>query len=277
MSSFATEASADRFRIGGRAHVRIGGGSTFRVHTPRVYWRPRYTYARPAYRVHIGGSIWVGGGYYYPRYASPPPATYCDCGPSTVPAYYHPVQPAPATYATYAEPAPQLPRWGLGVFAGGVNVEGEPEGSDLGLIARLRLTPGLLIEGEIAKTELEDGMRVDRRLGAGLVWEIAKYNKLTPYLVGSVGVTQVDVDNQWESSQSYGELGVGLRYAITPRFHIIGDIRAGSREMIDGDDRNDDPSLSSGGGGNLTTRALVPTDDEGEEFSRARIGLLAYF
>ena len=46
----------------------------------------------------------------------PPPAPYpCDCGPS-VPAYYPPVAPAPATYVAAPAPEPEAPRLGLGVF-----------------------------------------------------------------------------------------------------------------------------------------------------------------
>jgi hypothetical protein len=264
LAGSASEASADiRIRVGGHAHVGVGGG--WRVRTPRVHWRPR-AYARPAVRVRVGGSIWLGGGYYYNRtYAAPPPA-YCECGPSSVPSYY-PVAPAPAVYAAVAA-RPALPRFGIGLFAGGVDVEGEHVGDDLGVLARLRLTPGLLLEGEVGKSELEDGIREDRRLGGGLVWEIGAYNRWAPYLVGSLGVMQTEVGDDWSTTQSFGELGVGLRWAITPNIHLAADIRAGSRQQVDEEGRRPDVAVE---------RALAPQKDESEEYTRFRASALFYF
>jgi len=261
-----SDAQADiRVRVGGHAHIRVGGG--YRVRTPRVYWRPRWNYARPAYRVHVGGSIWLGGGYYTQPYAQPPPPpAYCDCGPSTVPSYY-PVAPAAATYAAVA-PAPQLPRFGIGLFAGGVDVEGNHVGDDLGVLGRLRLTPGLLIEGEVGKSELANGVRVDRRLGGGLVWEIGAYNRWAPYLVGSLGVTQTEVGKTWNTTQSFGEVGVGLRWAITPNFHLGADIRAGTRQEVDSSGTRPDVGVA---------REVTPTANQGEQYTRARLSAMLYF
>jgi hypothetical protein len=262
------DASADiRVRIGGGSHIRVGGG--WHVRTPRVHWRPRWHYARPAYRVHIGGAIWLGGGYYTRPYAAPPPPpAYCDCGPSTVPSYY-PVSPGPATYAA-AAPAPRLPTFGIGLFAGGVDVEGDHVGEDYGVIGRLRLSRGLLVEGEVGKNELEDGARVDRRLGGGLVWEMSPFNRWSPYLLGSLGVTQVDVgDGDFSTTQSFGELGIGLRWAISPSLHLAADVRAGSRQNVD--EEGTRPSVGIG-------RAVAPpAGDEGEQYTRARLSAILYF
>jgi hypothetical protein len=258
------EASADvRIRIGGHAHVRVGGGVS--VRTPRVYWRPRWNYARPAPRVHISGSIWVGGGYYYGRtYAAPPPPAYCDCDTSSVPSYY-PVAPSATTYA--AAPAPELPRFGIGVFAGALDVEGDHVGNDLGLQARLRLTPGLLIQGEIAKTELEDGARVDRRLAAGLVYEIGAYNRWAPFLLGDVGVTQAEVGDDWSTTQSFAEIGGGIRWAITPNLHLGADLRVGSRQNVD--EEGTRPAVGIG-------REVAPSENEAEETFASRAWLMLY-
>lgn len=261
----ANDASADvRIRIGGHAHVRVGGGIS--VRTPRVHWRPRWNYARPTYRVRVGGSIWVGGGYYYGRtYAAPPPPAYCDCDTSTVPSYY-PVAPAATSYAVAARP--ELPRFGIGVFAGGVDVEGEHVGNDLGVMARLRLTPGLLIQGEVAKSELEDGLRVDRRLAGGLVYEIGAYNKWAPFLLGNLGVTQADVGDDWTTTQSFAEIGGGLRWAITPNLHLGADLRVGSRQNVD--EEGTRPTVG-------TARAITPAADEGEEYTSGRAWAMLYF
>lgn len=260
----AREAAADvRIRIGGHAHVRVGGGVS--VRTPRVYWRPRWNHARPTHRVRIGGSIWVGGGYYYGRtYAAPPPA-YCDCDTSSVPSYY-PVAPSATAYAV--APRPELPRFGIGVFGGGVQVEGEHVGNDLGVMGRLRLTPGLMIQGEIAKSELEDGVRVDRRLAGGLVYEIGAYNRWAPYLLGNLGVTQAEVGDDWTTTQSFGELGGGIRWAITPNFHLGADLRVGSRQNVD--EEGTRPTIG-------TARAVTPADDEGEEYTSGRLWGALYF
>lgn len=258
------EASADvRIRVGGSAHVRVGGH--VRVRGPHVRWRVRRP-PPPPLRIHVGGAIWVGGGYYGPRFsAPPPPPADCDCGSGN----YYPVvaQPSAGVYVAPA-PRPALPRWGVGVAAGGMDVEGQDAGDDLALIGRLRLTPRWQLEGEIGKSELADGSRVDRRLGAGLNFEFSPYNRFTPYLVGSMGVTQVEVAaGEYESAQSFGELGIGLRYAITPRIHLAGDIRAGSRSAID-----DEPQPLD-----AAARSITPPDDESEEYTRARLSAVLFF
>ena len=255
--------------VGGHAHIRVGGGGWGYVRTPRVYWRPRWNYyARPAYRIHIGGAIWVGGGYYYRPYAAPPPPAYCDCGPAAVPSYsYYPVAPSATTYAAVQAPPP-LPRFGIGLFAGGVDVEGQHASSELGFLARVRLTPGLLIEGDVAKSELEDGTRIDRRLGAGLVWEIGAYNTFAPYLVGEGGVMQAEVGSDWSTTQSFGEIGVGLRWALSRNFHLAADIRAGTRHEVDENGQRADLGVA---------REIAPPEDEDEQYTRGRISALLYF
>lgn len=253
-----------RVHIGGSAHVRVGGG--VRVRVPQVRWYRRH-YAPPPPHVAVSGHIWLGGGYYSgPNYAPPPPpAPTCDCGPSQVPSYY-PVSAPPVAYAS-AAPVPALSRWGVGVFAGGVDVEGQPEGSDLGLLGRYRLSPSLAIEGEIGKTELASGARVDRRLGAGLVWEAWAHNRLAPYLVGSVGVTQAEVGGDWSTNQNFGELGVGLRWRVTPSIDLAADVRAGSRSSI----ADEAPPTD------VASRMLAPSTDSAEEYSRARLSALINF
>lgn len=259
------DARADiRIHLGGHAHVSVGGGIS--VRTPRVYWRPRWNYARPTYRVHVGGAIWVGGGYYYGRtFAAPPPPAYCDCDTSSVPSYY-PVAPTATTYAAVTRP--ELPRFGIGVFGGGVDVEGDHVGSDMGVMARLRLTPGLLIEGDIAKSEIEGGTRTDRRLGGGLVYEFGAYNTWAPYVVGTLGVTQAEVGNDWTTTQSFGELGIGLRWALTPNLHLGADIRAGSRQNVD--ESGTRPTVG-------VAREVTPSSTDGEQYTRAQLSAILYF
>lgn len=279
LSTLATvdTAEANRFRFGGggrvRVHARVGvpsGGVSVRYSRPyaRPYWRPR-TWS-------VGGSIWVGGGY-YPRYRYYRPYYYYTPVPSYYGYYsttYYPVAPAPAVTTTVVAPAPrpELPKFGLGLFAGGVSVEDRNESSDVGALARFRLTPGLILEGEIGKQTYEESMRTDRRLGASLLYEIGAYNKLAPYVLAGLGVQQADVAGGYETTQNFGELGIGLRWAVTPNFHLTFDVRAGSRASVS-DDR---PEPVDG----VVARTVSPPSadsGESEEYSRARLAAILYF
>lgn len=263
----ANDASADvRVRIGGSAHVRIGGGPRVRyVHRP--YWRYHRVH-RPT--VYVGGHIWLGGGYYYERpFAQPPPPpppADCNCGGQ----YYGPIAPAPATYvSTPVVAEPVLPRWGFGVFMGGVSVDGEHEGEDLGLVGQFRLTRGLILEGEIAKNTLEDGGRVDRRMMAGLTYELGAERRWAPYLTAGIGTSQVEVEGGWQDNQALGEIGAGLRWRLSPRLALFGDMRLGSRETLEQETRD------GGVPTDASLRSLVPEQEE--EYSRVRLGAMLTF
>ncbi|HEU0037390.1 MAG TPA: outer membrane beta-barrel protein [Kofleriaceae bacterium] len=256
-------------------HARVSGGVS-------VGWaRPAY---RPSYRHwSVGGRVYVGGGYYpyysyygyYPRYRyyyyyTPVPSYYGVYSS----AYYYPVQPAPQTTVAAVAPAPrpELPKLGIGLFGGGVSVEGVDQSSDVGLLGRVRLTTGLLVEGELGKTSYENDLRVDRRLGASLVYEIGAYNKFAPYVLAGLGVQQAEVgDGQFSTTQNFGEIGVGLRYAFTPHFHVMFDVRAGSRDTVSQD------AMPTG---DVITRSVTPpseSSNESEEYTRARLAAMLYF
>ena len=274
LSTLATvdTAEANRFRFGGggrvRVHARVGvpsGGVS--VSYSRPYWRPRTSWS-------VGGHIHVGGGY-YPRYRYYRPYYYYTPVPSYYGYYsttYYPVAPAPAVQTTVVAPAPrpELPKFGLGLFAGGVSVEDRNESSDVGALARFRLTPGLILEGEIGKQTYEESQRTDRRLGASLIYEIGAYNKLAPYVLAGLGVQQADVDGSYTTTQNFGELGIGLRWAVTPAFHLAFDIRAGSRASV---------SDNSPDAGTVARSVSPPSPDssESEEYSRARLSAILYF
>jgi hypothetical protein len=262
-----TPSTADagvRIRIGGGVKVKVGG----HVHVgPRVsarVRRPHVVRYRPA-RLRIGGAIYIGGGAYYgTRFAQPPPPEPpCDCDTGVAP--YYPGVTTPATVYV----APELPRFGIGVSAGSVDNENDVSGSDVALLARLRLTRSgsLELEGELGKSELEDSQRIDRRLGGALVWNLAPRNRLVPYLVGGMGVTQVQLADDWTTDQSYGEVGVGLTYKLSPRLHIGADLRAGSRTEVERETRTPDDTLSI---------SLAP-DEEGENYTRGRLSAMLYF
>lgn len=251
--------------IGGHVHVHIGGGHG------TVHWTVHRPPPPPPVDVHVGGAIWVGGGTYYgPRYsAPPPPPSYgCDCGTSD----YYPVTAGPAPVVVASSPArPALPRWGVGVAAGGVDVQGNHSGDDLALLGRFRFTPGLSIEGEIGKSSLADNSRVDRRMGASLVYEIGAYNRWAPYAVGGMGVTQVDVGGgDYQSDQSFAELGVGLRFSLSSRIDIAADVRAGSRKTIT--ESKADTGTTVG-----AAAMVVPPADGNEDYTRFRLSAMLYF
>ncbi|MBA2541578.1 MAG: outer membrane beta-barrel protein [Deltaproteobacteria bacterium] len=282
----AETADAGRYRFGGggRVHARAHGGVSIN------YSRPAY---RPSYSGYSGRSSWgvrgriyVGPRYsYYPRYYQPYPRYYYYYQP--VPSYYgtysepsyYPVQPAARTAVVVAPAArPQLPRFGIGLFAGGNQVEGTDgfdtkDSSEIGLLGRFRLTQGLLLEGEIGKQEYADNLRVDRKMGVALVYEIGAYNKLAPYVLGGIGVQQAEVgDGAFETRQNYGEIGIGLRYAATPNFHLMFDVRAGSRATASSDELSGDADVA--------TRQVTPPSErsnDAENYSRARLAAMFYF
>ena len=248
-------------RFSGRVHGRVGG-----VRFARPFWRPR---------VWVGGSVWVGG-YYYPR------PYYYYYYPESVPSYYYgqggygsyyPVQPNAAPGVVVAAPQrPPMPTFGIGVAAGGSSVDGRQDTSDLSALVRFRLTPGLLIEGELGRTSFKDDVRVDRRIGGSLIWELGARNALAPYLLGGAGVEQADVDGSFSTTQEFGELGVGLRWALSRNLHLTFDVRAGARKAID----SNQPATVS-----PAARTIAPPSgnngDDTENFTRGRLAAILYF
>lgn len=270
-------ADAGRYRFGGggsvRVHARVGHPSVSVSYSRGVRWAPRRSWS-------VGGRVYVGG--YYPRYRYYRPYYYYHYQP--VPSYYgyyeqsyYPVAPAvapaPAPAVAVAAPAPRraLPKLGIGLFAGGVSVEDRDESSDIGVLGRFRLTPGLLIEGELGKTEYEDNLRVDRRLGASLVYEIGAYNRLAPYVLAGIGAQQAEVGGDYTTTQNFAEVGVGLRLALSSNLHLLFDIRAGSRASVS----SDSPDVVD-----VAARTISPPSvdsDENEEYTRARLSAALYF
>jgi hypothetical protein len=257
-------AQADVIHVGGSASVRIGGG--IRVRTPRVHWRPH----RYHYGPRRGAVIYYGGGYYDYRWAAPPPPPPpCDCAPG-VPSYYPPAAPVPVVVAQPAPP--RLARLGLGGFVGGTDVDGEGEADDAGLFARLRLTRGLILEGEIAHSELGDD-REENRVGGSLIYEFGAANRWAPYILGGIGVSvrEDEYGVEEEYGRGYGEIGIGLRWALTERFHLAADIRAGAAGTIEEDDWDEDDAVRS------AAFQPRPDDDEAVEYTRARLSAVIYF
>jgi len=197
-----------------------------------------------------------------------------------VPSYYggsyYPVQPqasaAPGVVAV-AAPEPPLPVFGIGVFAGGSNIKDKQDSSDVGLLGRLRLSQGLLLEAEIGKTSFQDNVRVDRRIGGSLLYEIGATNNLAPYLLAGGGVQQADVGGSFTTTQDFGEIGVGLRWALSRNLALTFDIRAGRRKTID----SNQPDVLP-----VAARTVAPpssTNDANntEDYSRGRLAAILSF
>jgi hypothetical protein len=251
-------------------HVRFSGGARFSGHVrggvsvrfARPGFRPSRPFWRP--RVWVGGSVWVGDYYYYPE---------------AVPSYYgnsyYPVAPgtnaAPGVMAAVA-PRPSLPTLGIGVFAGGTNVQDRQDSTDLGAMVRLRLGTGLLVEGELAKTTFKDNVRVDRRIGGSLLYEFGAYNSLAPYVLAGGGVNQADVDGSFTTTQDFGEVGVGLRWALSRNLHLTFDIRAGRRKTVDS---NQPDAISN------AVRSVAPPsggiNNDTEDYTRGRLAAVLNF
>lgn len=271
-------AEAGRHRFGGggsaRVHVRAPSGGV----SVRYSRSPRFS---PQRSWSVSGRVYVGPRYRAPRYRYYRPYYHYHYY-RPVPSYYgyyeqsyYPVAPAPAVAPAVAVAAPaprrELPKFGIGLFAGGVSVEDVDESSDVGVLGRFRLTKGLLIEGELGKTSYEDALRVDRRLGASLVYEIGAHNRLAPYVLGGLGVQQADVGGEFTTRQNFAELGIGLRFALTPHFHLLLDVRAGSRASVS----SDEPGVAD-----VAARVVSPPSvgsDESEEYTRARLAAALYF
>lgn len=266
LTASAGSARADRFA------VRVGGHAGFHAHAHfhvRIGAAPYHVHVRVRPRAGVYYRTWFGPRYYWGvRFAAPPPpppSCYYECGTS---AYYVERPAEPVTVVAQPPPAPEpaLPTLGLGAFFGSSSVSHNDAGDDFGLVGRLRLTTHLRLEGELSKTELDGGARVDRRLGAALLWDFAPYGRLSPFVLAGAGVGRTDTDGAGDpTDQGYGEIGVGLEWHLSDRLSIIGDLRAGQIA-----NQRDDRAVA------LSTSPTASVDQK-EDFTRARIGALVFF
>lgn len=226
-------------------------------------------------------------------FADPPPPIYdpCDYGcqepvPSyglTVvepvyvepvyvePIYVEPVQVRPVHVYVDGAAAPAArssmeSRWGIGAFAGTMSTRGMESGSDLGLVGQYRFTPAFALELEVAKSKQADGGRVDRRLGAALLYNLTPRRKLAPFLLAGAGYGQSEIAaGEFHAQQGYGEVGAGLRLRISESVSLVGDIRSGRRST------RDDRVYMSKASMNGATLA------NNEDYTRIRLGGLLTF
>ena len=275
------------FSVGGGGGVHVsswgaGGGVAAHWSRPTRHWNGNASTWGVRGHIYVGG----GGGYYQPYRPY-----YYYYGPEYVPSYYgtsyYPIDGTGAPAAAVSTPQPDLPRLGIGLFAGGQNVAtrggdsfgngsitGSNNGStDVGVLGRIRLTPGLIIEGELGKTNFKNDLRVDRRLGGSLIYEFGAYNTFAPYVLAGIGAQQADVGGTYTTTQDFAEIGVGLRFALSRNLAITADIRAGSRNTVS----SDQPTAGVGG----VARTVAPPDGKGnsdpENYTRGRLAAILYF
>jgi hypothetical protein len=286
-------------RYGTSVNVGVRGGGYYGGGVHYGYSRGyggRGYYGYGGYRYGWRGGIYVGGYYgwgcgwpYYCGYSGYPYYYGADYVPSYYGGSYYPVATGPSAAAAVAvvPPRPQLPRFGIGASAGFVSSDlntsqGQTE-TDLSLLGRFRLTPGLLVEAELGRTSYDVSgtapngqsttLRVDRRLGGSLIYEIGAYNKFAPYILVGLGVQQANVNGNYNTTQDFAEVGAGLRYALTRNLHITADIRAGSRGTMSNDTMTAPPP-------NSTAASIAPptsTSGQNEGYTRARLAAILYF
>jgi len=138
------------------------------------------------------------------------------------------------------------------------------EGDDVGLLARYRLTRSLSLEGEIGKAQLKDESET-RRVGAGLIWDLAPRSIWSPYLLGALG--------SWDGNR-YAEGGVGLAYRMTDSLHLAVDLRGGMRGDPNRCEREEPTCIPPDG----TQEPHETSSDDGlERYTRGRFSAILFF
>lgn len=197
------------------------------------------------------------------------------CG-AVVPSYYvsrpRPVY-SQTTYVQggYAPPAPvyiapRVSRWAVGAYAGSVEVDGAPEAMpDLGIMGQFRLSPAFTLEAELSRSERSEISRVDRRVGASVLYDFSPDQTISPYILAGVGLSQTDIgEGAFLADKAYGEVGLGARLRLGHRFQLLADVRLGSRE-------SEDDAVYK------TSEPIAPMVQPDEQYARFRLGGLINF
>ena len=101
---------------------------------------------------------------------------------------------------------------------------------------------------------------------------VLDYNNMLSPRLGSRSIDPARLDaitNRFKAA--HAEVGVGLRWAISPHFHLTADIRGGSRSTVAND--------SVQPGGTAVRSVTPPTTDSGasEDYTRGRLAAILYF
>ncbi len=233
------------------ADVHLGWGVYVDFADPPPPFEPEFEGSVPSYGVAVVEPIYVEPVYIEPVYIEPvyvaPVHVHVDGGDS---------RPAPGLQS----------RWGIGAFAGTMSTKGMESGSDLGLVGQYRFSRAVALELELAKSTQAAGDRVDRRLGAALLYTIAPQRRLAPFLLAGAGYGQSEIAaGEFHAQQGYGEIGAGLRLRLSRSIQVVGDIRSGRRSMAD-----DQVYMSK-------TAMSGPSVQDNEDYTRLRVGGLITF
>ena len=248
-----------------RGHVSIGGATGLLNQAGRMMNRIRFAGPPASVRVTAGRR---------PIRRVVAPCRF-RCG-AVVPSYYvsRPYIAPPRVYVQTAYPpvvaqpyvAPRVSRWAFGAYAGSVDLEGQQEAMpDLGIMGQFRLSPAFTLEAELSHSEKTEITRVDRRIGASLLYDFSPDQTLSPYVLAGAGLSQTDIGNgAILADQGYGEVGLGVRLRLGHRFQLVADVRLGSRET------QDDVVYKS-------SDPIAPAVEDEEQYARFRLGGLINF
>ncbi len=156
--------------------------------------------------------------------------------------------------------------------------------TDLGIVGRVRFARNFLVDAELGRSasrwsgadSTQPGMtttvRVDKRFGASIIYDLLPDRGFSPYALAGIGVQRVNLIDNWNATQDYAELGVGVRMAITPNVQITFDVRAGARRTLSSDpaDRIDYSAL-------VVAPPAASASDTSEDYTRARIAGVVCF
>jgi hypothetical protein len=255
----------------GVAQARGHGGVVVRVHPPGGGHVSGGGYvgghAHWGGHVHVGGAVVFGGGYYYP--GSYYPMDYGYSGYYGTGYYAPPPAPPPAYYA------PRRPVFGLGLYFGsttiGQNGDAKDTADGVGLIARLRMSPRLELEGQLgadqfANASTPEASRQDSRLGLDLLVNLSNPGGFVPFLLVGGGINVVAPQGQNSDSRNlptygYLEAGAGLSWELTPHFSLTGDLRLQARHLSK----------------DATNRTLLAGMPDKENATQVRFGAIYYF
>ncbi len=191
---------------------------------------PGVAFAHSGHRrvaIHVGGSVVVRGPRWVPVRRPPhhrhaPAVVVHDSSPGIAPRVRIPV--------------------GVGLFTGSLRLKHSgADAQSVGGLLRLRLSPNVALDGEIAESQFIGEDRRDLRIGGTLLVNVARRGALAPYLLVGVGLNAIDAATTPEPvTQSYVEGGAGLAVHLGAHFTLAADLRLQGLSLA-----NDDGAMAA--------------------------------
>jgi hypothetical protein len=163
------------------------------------------------------------------------------------------------------------PRIAIGFAKSHLELDGDREGRQKSLLARVAFRRGLEVELELSRADL-DGEEA-KTIG-GAVLKAFGHRRLAPYVIAGGGGGVLERDDGSEPRLRYGEVGGGVMLRKR-RFAIGVDVRAGVRKVEARDVDVADPPVAT----RLAAPAPSPEPDadDKDHYVRGRIVALFYF